>query len=220
MALRIASPGPKMAGGTLFLTAVLGLVTHSVTLILSGIALAGFTLFFFRDPERFSPEDPDVAYAPGDGTVLSVEQEGPGNILTLRIFLSVFNVHVQRFPLHGRVVKIHYQKGRFGIASMSQARLNERNVITMETPGGMAIIEQIAGFVARRISWYVGKGEKVRQGQRLGIIYFGSQVALHLPKEWEFTVHPKDKVIGGVTVVARRTPSASLKNVAPMEGSA
>ena len=178
MILPVAPFGYKMIGIGLGMAVVLGLVARSWAAASLGLAFALFSVYFFRDPERQILTDPDVAYSPGDGRVLSVGREGPGETQTLRIFLSVWDVHVQRVPLQGRVEKIDYQKGSFKIASADEARLNERNAVTLGTDHGTVVVEQIAGFVARRIRCYLQEGEEVRQGQRLGIIYFGSQAAL------------------------------------------
>ena len=179
-------------------------LTHCAFLALPGVFFAAFSAYFFRDPERSIVEDPSLAYAPGDGTVMSVQKEGPGELETLRIFLAIWNVHIQRAPRAGRVEKIHYQKGPKIYARAGDAKLNERNVISFSTSDGPTIVEQITGAVARRIACWVREGEEVRQGQRIGMIYFGSQAALHLPAGWTFLVKPGDKVVGGLTPVARK----------------
>jgi len=203
--MSIADPGWKLIGVGFVAAAVLGFVWPPWVLL--GLSFSAFSAYFFRDPVRTTPPDPDAAYSPGDGRVLKVSREGPGEITTLRIFLSVFNVHVQRFPFSGKVLKVHHQEGTFKIASLAGAVKNDRKVLTLERPEGVAVLEQITGAVARRIRCYVNIGDEVVQGQRWGIIYFGSQVAMHLPKGWEFCVKPGDRVVGGETVVARRVAS-------------
>ena len=174
-----------------------------------GLTFSLFCSYFFRDPERRAPQDPRELIAPADGTVLSVRREGPGEILTVRIFLSIFNVHIQRAPAAGRVAKIHYQPGTFAMAMRPEAVLNERNVISLTAENGRnVIVEQIAGAIARKIACWVKIGDAVNKGDRIGMIYFGSQVALHLPAEAEILVEPGQKVAGGVTPVAKWTTNS------------
>lgn len=172
-----------------------------------GLGLAAFCSYFFRDPDRPAPPDPKKLYAPGDGRVLSVAREGPGDIVTVRIFLSIFDVHVQRAPCAGVVDRVQYQPGAFAMAMREEARLNERNIVRIAPEGGRApvVVEQIAGFVARRIECWIKEGEAVRAGQRYGMIRFGSQAALHLPQGARPLVRPGDRVVGGVTEVAEWT---------------
>ncbi len=167
-----------------------------------GLGFAAFCLYFFRDPDRPGPLDADKIYAPGQGVVLSVGREGPGDGLTLRIFLSIFDVHVQRAPCAGKVVASDYVKGSFLAAMKDQARGNERSIVTIQPEGrSPVVVEQIAGLVARRIETWVGPGDRVLAGQRYGIIYFGSQVAVHFPPSARCVVKPGDRVVSGVTPV-------------------
>src|SRR3990167_7072555 len=152
-----------------------------IILLILGADFAAFCVYFFRDPERPLPTDPGKIYSPGDGTVLSVAREGPGDIATLRIFLSMFNVHLQRAPCSGRVKQVHHQSGSFAAAMREEAKVNERCVMTV-MPGGRRdplIVEQIAGLIARRIECWPKPQERLTAGQRYGIIYFGSQAAVH-----------------------------------------
>ncbi|MBI4386312.1 MAG: phosphatidylserine decarboxylase [Elusimicrobia bacterium] len=146
-------------------------------------------------------------YSPGDGRVLSVGREGPGDITTIRVFLSIFDVHVQRMPCSGRVDRVWRQPGAFRAAMKEEARLNERNIVRIVPEGarGPVIVEQIAGYVARRIECWVREGDEAGAGQRYGIIYFGSQVALHLSGRVAPLVRSGDRVVGGVTEVAKWT---------------
>src|SRR5579871_1822846 len=124
---------------------------------------AAFTLYFFRDPERPLPTDASKIYSPGDGTVLSVAREGSDETVTLRIFLSVFNVHVQRAPCAGKVVKVEEIAGSFAAAMKDEARANARTVMTID-PGagrGLLIVEQIAGLIARVIECWPKAGDAV-----------------------------------------------------------
>lgn len=168
---------------------------------------AAFCLYFFRDPERPLPTDETKIWSPGDGRVLSVAREGPGDAVTLRIFLSVFNVHVQRAPCAGKVEKVQVVEGSFAAAMKDEAKRNARVVMTVD-PGrgrGPLVVEQIAGLIARRIECWPKPGETLAAGQRYGIIYFGSQAAVHFPAGAECTVKPGDKVAAGLTEIGRWT---------------
>ncbi len=181
----------------------LGVLTLAVFVSFLATLFVAFCLYFFRDPERPLPTDAGKIYSPGDGRVLSVGREGPGDVVTLRIFLSVFDVHIQRSPCSGTVSKVQYQPGAFRAAMIEEARQNERSIMTIEPEGrkGPLIVEQIAGYVARRIETWPKAGEKVAAGGRYGIIYFGSQAAVHFPASARCTVKPGDRVAGGLTVI-------------------
>ncbi|MBI5595696.1 MAG: phosphatidylserine decarboxylase [Elusimicrobia bacterium] len=174
-------------------------------LAVPGLLFAGFCAYFFRDPYRRLPTDQSLVYSPGDGRVLSVGREGPGETTTIRIFLSVFDVHVQRLPCSGVVEKVHYQPGAFHMAMADEARLNERSVVTIKVAGRpeTLVVEQIAGFVARRIRTWLKPGDTAVLGERYGLIQFGSQAAVHLSAKAEVLVKPGDRVVGGVTPLAR-----------------
>lgn len=171
------------------------------------LGFAAFTTYFFRDPERPLPTDASKLYSPGDGTVLSVAREGPGDAVTLRIFLSVFNVHIQRAPCAGKVVKIQTVEGSFAAAMKDAARFNARVVMTLD-PGagrGPVVVEQIVGLIARRIECWPKIGDAVAAGQRYGIIYFGSQAAVHFPAGSTCTVKPGDTLAAGLTEIGTWT---------------
>jgi phosphatidylserine decarboxylase len=179
----------------------------AVLLALLGLGFAAFSLYFFRDPERPLPTDDGKIYSPGDGTVLSVAREGDGDAVTLRVFLSIFNVHVQRAPCAGRVTKVETIPGSFAAAMKAEARGNARVVMTLE-PGagrGPLVVEQIAGLIARRIECWPKPGESLRAGQRYGIIYFGSQAAVHFPAGSRCTVKPGDTLAAGLSEIGEWT---------------
>ncbi|MDP3542817.1 MAG: phosphatidylserine decarboxylase [Elusimicrobiota bacterium] len=167
---------------------------------------AGFTLYFFRDPERALPSDGRI-YSPGDGVVLSVAREGPGDVMTCRIFLSVFDVHIQRAPCAGRVTKVAEVPGSFAAAMKDAARGNYRVVMTIEPEGGreLLVVEQISGLIARRIECWRKPGDEVKTGEKYGIIYFGSQAAVHFPAGSKCTVKAGDRVAGGLTPIGEWT---------------
>jgi len=165
--------------------------------------LAAFCLYFFRDPERPIPAGP-VAVAPADGKVVSVVPL-PGGSTRISIFLSLFDVHVNRSPIRGTVVAQEYRPGKFHIASREAAsRENEQNVLTIEGDGSQVQLKQIAGILARRIICYKKAGDPVAKGERIGLIQFGSRVDLILGPEWEVLVRPGQKVQAGSDIVARK----------------
>lgn len=175
--------------------------------------VALFVLCFFRDPERTIPPGEAIVVSPADGRVMSVgpvEGEGfmGGTATRVTIFLSVFNVHVQRAPVAGGVGHYSYQAGRYLAAWREEASAgNERASLGIETGGGPVLVRQIAGLVARRIVTYPREGDRVARGDRIGLIRFGSRVDLFLPPDWPVTVEPGDAVRGGESPVARIDPS-------------
>ncbi len=143
------------------------------------LLLAAFFLWFFRDPERTIPSQPGAVVSPGDGTVTDISTVSIGNEERLRfsIFLSVFNVHVNRAPITGVVRDIRYQRGKFLDArSPDCADQNEQNAVTMEGDGQTVTFKQIAGLLARRIVFTPKVGDRLDRGQRVGLIKFGSRV--------------------------------------------
>ncbi|MBP7795258.1 MAG: phosphatidylserine decarboxylase [Elusimicrobiales bacterium] len=162
-----------------------------------------FSLYFFRDPKRdYSFADYEIA-SPADGTVLSIKKESSDDVVVMRIFLSIFNVHLQRSPISGTVKNTKFTYGKFHVAYKPEAKDNQRNIIEIDGGNGRwANVEQITGAIARRIACYVKPSDNVKTGQKIGMIYFGSQVALYLPKDVEIKVKIGDKVEAGKTVVA------------------
>jgi len=168
--------------------------------------LALFCLNFFRDPDREVPAGP-VAVSPADGKVTLVK-EGPGGSHRLSIFLNVFDVHVNRTPIPGKLTCINYKKGEFLAANRaSSSEQNEQNVMTVEgTVGGrrtQITFSQIAGLIARRIICYKKTGDVVGPAERVGLIKFGSRVDVFLGPEWEVAVRPGERVSAGSSVIAR-----------------
>lgn len=180
-----------------------GVVTYLTSWVwsLPLIILAAFCLYFFRDPDREIPPGP-VAVSPADGKVVVVKPENGGQRIS--IFLNVFDVHVNRTPIPGRITDIHYQQGRFLVASKEEAsHSNEQNVITVEGPLGRIEFKQIAGLIARRIICYKKPGDTVAAGERVGLIKFGSRVDVQLGPEWDVTVRVGQRVAAGSSVIAR-----------------
>ncbi len=157
-----------------------------------------FSLYFFRDPSRNGSFAENEIASPADGRVMSIKEEG--DYLVLRIFLSVFNVHIQRAPLSGQIGRVNFIHGKFMVAYDPMAKENQRNSIEIKTSSGKKIVvEQITGAIARRIACYVKEGDNVSKSQKIGMIYFGSQVALFLPKDAKISVKEGDKVFAGET---------------------
>jgi len=171
-------------------------------------AMAVFTGWFFRNPSRIAPEEPNVIVSPGDGRVLAVvEEEEPRFLKTqavrVSIFLSPLNVHINRVPCAGRVMAISYTPGKFLVASRPEATLqNEQTAMLIETDAGCRILcVQVAGYLARRIVCWSAEGEQVARGERYGLIRFGSRMDLYVPEGTQMRVKVGDRVIGGETII-------------------
>ncbi len=184
------------------------LLGQSITIFLG--ALTFFCLWFFRDPKRKVPQEADLLVSPADGKVVdisSVEEDRffKKPAIKVSIFLNVFNVHVNRVPVEGKVTDVIYNAGRFLNAGSPKASLdNEQNAVILEMPNGKKIIcVQIAGLIARRIVCWTKKGDNLDRGQRFGLIRFGSRVDLFLPTDTEINVSMGDKVIGGETILGK-----------------
>jgi phosphatidylserine decarboxylase len=167
------------------------------------VLLALFCLNFFRDPDREVPTGP-VAVAPADGKVLAVAPQPP-SWTRVTIFLNVFDVHVNRTPIAGRIENVEYKTGRFLVASKEACSTdNEQNVVTVRGDGVTVIFKQIAGLIARRIIFTKHPGDTVAAGERIGLMRFGSRMDVLFGPEWEITVRPGQRVTAGSTVIARR----------------
>jgi phosphatidylserine decarboxylase len=166
-----------------------------------------FMAYFFRDPERTSPTEQDTVVAPADGRVTRVAQAMPGDARSpqvVSIFLSPFDVHINRAPIAGEIVDVTYTKGRFLIATREEASVvNEQNALTIRGERMTVVCKQIAGVLARRIVCWRKKGEQVNLGERFGLIKFSSRTDLVLPPEVEISVRIGDRVRGGVTIIGR-----------------
>ena len=163
---------------------------------------AAFCLYFFRDPERPIPEGP-VAVSPADGKVVDVRAMDNGS-RRISVFLNIFDVHVNRVPIGGKITDRSYQRGRFLMAHRADASTeNEQNVLRIEGDGVTVVVKQIAGLIARRIVCHKHVGESVEKGERFGLIKFGSRMDIFLGPEWDLTVRAGDRVKGGSSVIAR-----------------
>jgi phosphatidylserine decarboxylase len=187
------------------LAAALWGFTGSLGLALVPVALAAFFLWFFRDPERTIPSEPGLIVSPGDGLVTeTITINTPeGARQRISIFLSVFNVHVNRSPIAGVLSSVRYQKGQYlNAMNPASADQNEQNIATVRGNGYEVTFKQIAGLLARRIVFNFKEGDSLARGQRVGLIKFGSRVNVLLPAEAELRVKVGQKVKGGSTVLA------------------
>jgi phosphatidylserine decarboxylase len=172
------------------------------------ILLAVWVAYFFRDPERHGERGASLAIAPADGRIVQVmEVDEPafmhGRALKISIFMNVFNVHVNRYPVSGRVAYTHYNPGKFLNAAVDKASLeNEMSSVGIESGPHRVLVRQIAGLVARRIVTYSRPGDPVEQGQRFGLIRFGSRVDIYLPPTSTPRVALGEHTVAGTTVIA------------------
>jgi len=175
------------------------------------VALLVFTISFFRDPERTTPADPKTIVAPADGKVVEVKTASEDHFLggeatMVAIFLSVFDVHVQRAPIGGEIKLVKYNRGRFLDARNPEcASVNENRVVGIETSDGLRVtVRQVAGLIARRIVGWADEGATLAKGERIGMIRFGSRVELYVPLDTEMIAKVGDYAKGGETILARR----------------
>ena len=209
MAFPVERAGYPPILGAAFVTLIFALLGMTY-LALLGLVVTFCFCGFFRDPDRVIPNQPDVIVSPADGKVISV---GPvdhtsfceGSCQKISIFMSVFNVHVNRIPFDGRVKKVGYHPGKFFSANRDKASLkNEHNAVFLETTDGKPLCTvQVAGLIARRIICKVQPGDDVRKGQRFGMICFGSRLDVYLPNDVETKVTVGDKVKAGSSVIGR-----------------
>ena len=204
---------PIVREGLVFIFPLLGI---SVFLWLLGISawawffslLTVFVISFFRDPERSVPAEEKAILSPADGKIIRIEScteerflKGPA--VKVSIFMSVFNVHVNRIPLSGRIVEVAYRPGKFVSANLDKASAaNEQNALLLEAAGGTRLLfVQIAGLIARRIVCWVGKGDPVERGRRFGMIRFGSRMDVYLPPDAQIQARLGQKAYGGQTIL-------------------
>jgi phosphatidylserine decarboxylase len=206
--MRIDPAGWPFIGGSLILAiAALWFFGPGGAIIFA--ILACFFLFFFRDPERTITTDSDAVLSPADGRVMiagaPAGQAVPaGNWQQISIFLSPMDVHVNRMPIGGRVQKVEYHRGRFLPAYRHEAGdLNEYTEVTVDHHGQPIVVRQIVGVLARRIVCRIKEGDVVQAGDRFGVMKFGSRMDIFLPASAKIAVKVNEKVVGGVTVIAR-----------------
>ena len=168
--------------------------------------VALFMAFFFRDPKRVPPVDPDVIVAPADGRITRIGSLVPGtdSPTLISIFLSPLDVHINRSPIPGKIVDVLYSPGKFLMATNEKASLvNEQNALTIQGEKITVVCKQIAGILARRVVCWKGKGDNLTLGERFGMIKFSSRTDVLLPSNVTITVKEGERVRGGVTVIGR-----------------
>ena len=212
--MHFAREGYPFMLGTAFLAALAWgavAVAGSWTIVPASLLtlLTAFVFYFFRDPEREIPSGEGAVVSPGDGKIIDIrEVDEPsfigGPCRRITIFLSVFNVHVQRAPVSGDVAHREYRPGEFAVAWHPKAsEKNEQSSLGLIAGGHRVLVRQIAGLIARRIVTYPEQGGRVERGERIGLIRFGSRVDLFMPLDWSLDCAVGDKVAGGSTVLAR-----------------
>lgn len=206
----IHNEGWKFVGIFAAITALLAMIWQPLGWI--GLVLTVWCFYFFRDPERVTPDKPDLVVSPADGTVQMItkvkapEELGLGDAKFTRVsvFMSVFNVHVNRAPAEGKILKSVYVPGKFLNATLDKAsKDNERQILAMKTKGGKTLcFVQIAGLVARRILCEATEGMEYKAGERFGLIRFGSRLDVYLPEGVEPQVCLGQTMVAGETVIA------------------
>ena len=209
----IAPDGLKFIAVTTLILTLLIVLTYLFPLVWLKTATALialiflFNFYFFRDPQRAIPAGDELILSPADGKVVLIEEvEEPyflqQKVMRVSIFLSVFNVHVNRIPVSGKVSFLKYVKGKFFVAFAEKAsEENEQSIIGIEHRKGKILFKQIAGIIARRIVYHLNIGEEVSAGQRFGLIRYGSRVDVFFPQNTSIKVKLGDHVVGGETIL-------------------
>ena len=190
-----------------FITIVFALLEYEFVAVVS-LVLTGFVFYFFRDPERIIPDAKDAVVSPADGKVILVEKIFDDrfvheHVYKVSIFMSIFDVHVNRLPFAGAVEKIQYGAGSFYAANTDQGGLaNEHCAVILSTTKNLRYaVVQVAGLIARRIVCWVEKGDSVERGSRFGLIRFGSRVDIYLPQQVQIEVRSGQRVRAGETII-------------------
>jgi phosphatidylserine decarboxylase len=184
-------------------------------LFVASLIILIFTCYFFRDPERVVPLGDDILISPADGLITNISEtkDGKKKYTKVSIFLSVFNVHIQRIPISGEIVKIDYFEGKFINATLDKAsEENERLKLTIKSKANLIHVTQIAGLIARRIICSVKLKDNTNQGDRYGIIKFGSRVDIEFPDNFDLLVSVGQQCIGGETIIAQENKTSKIKS--------
>ncbi len=205
---------------------IIGIGFTSILLIINWESLAIplavltlLTIYFFRDPERTYVTNEKAVLTPADGKIISIDKLNNGDnhfqdrAIKISIFMSIFNAHINRIPIRGKIAQLSYHPGKFFSANRDKASLyNEHNIVTLETYNRKKIVfVQIAGLIARRIACWVKKGDYVETGQRFGLIRFGSRLEVYLPHDSTLMVEKGGKVKAGQTVIGYLSESENKK---------
>ncbi len=202
--------GYKFIAIFFFASVILGWVWDPLFWV--GLVLTVWCALFFRDPERVTPVNDDYLISPADGKVSHVGKVvppaelglGEEPMMRVSIFMNVFNCHINRAPVRGKIKNIIYRKGEFLNAELDKASIeNERNSLVLESPHGLLAVVQIAGLVARRIVCFAQQGDELTMGERFGLIRFGSRLDVYVPGQATVSVSVGQTAIGGETVIAR-----------------
>ena len=208
-ALPVAREGLWLIAASAFVTAYLALLGLSLVALFF-LVVTLFLGFFFRDPQREIPDGEGLAVSPADGKIVEVRmvpksEFAPEEMLKISVFMSVFNVHVNRIPADGSVTGVSYHPGKYFSANLNKASShNERNAVSLDIIGGRRlVVVQIAGLIARRIVCRIRQGDRLRRGDRFGIICFGSRLDVYLPPDTQPAVSVGDRVWAGTSVLGR-----------------
>lgn len=210
-ALPIASEGFLVIAASAFVTVYLAALGLGLASLLF-LAVTIFLVFFFRDPERMIPEEAGAVVSPADGKIVEVKvvrdcEFAREELLKISVFMSVFNVHVNRVPIEGAVTNISYNPGKFFSANLDKAsEHNERNAVSLDLEDGRkVIVVQVAGLIARRIVCKIRQGDHLKRGERFGMICFGSRLDVYLPSDTKPAVCVGDKVFAGTSILGYLT---------------
>ena len=205
----LAMSGLPIIFASAFVTAIFALLGLTLPALIC-LVVTLFICYFFRDPDRLIPMEPQVVVSPADGKVIVVQKKKEssffdGPCLKISIFMTIFNVHVNRMPCEGRVERIDYFPGKFfGANTDKGGKTNEKNALFIKTNKDVKVsVVQVAGLVARRIICYVKKEDTLKRGQRFGLICFGSRLDIYLPENSKPIVAVGDKVQAGTSVLAK-----------------
>lgn len=189
-------------------TTIVALLLGGKWLVIAPFVITVFMFYFFRDPEREIPEEEGLFVSPADGKILLIKdvfekEHLKAAVIEISIFMSPFNVHVNRAPCDGKIKNIQHNKGKFMAAYKDEASFKNENIeMTLETKYGNMLVRQVAGYVARRAVCRVKAGDSLKRGERYGIIKFSSRLDVYLPKNMQIKVKLGDKVKAGETIIA------------------
>jgi phosphatidylserine decarboxylase len=206
--IKIAPEGWPFIIGSAILGIAVFLIWHNWTIAIPVIVLL-FMIFFFRDPERNIPSDSNIIVCPADGKIIKIEKMYEHeylkkDVIKISIFMSPFNVHINRAPFNGIVIGVAHNKGGFFAAYKDDASIKNENIaMIIKTIKGDILVRQVAGFIARRAVCRVKPGDTLKTGDRYGLIKFSSRVDIYLPQNVEISVKINDKVKSGETIIAK-----------------